>query len=239
MFLQDLKRVLKANLLPALALQCLAVFLFWAYYYWPEGRHALESLAVFKKSTGLAYAFVASALSGAVLPCCFQGLQRGTHRRLGLVAVVALTVYYGTRGWLIDGFYVLQTHLWGDKPDAFTVAIKIVCDLGLFSPTLAVPSVVLMYGWVDAGFNWKRYKTQFEGRWYRDKVVPTLYMAWLVWLPVLCVLYALPSSLQFVVVMIVQCFWALLLVVLTDRGENEKVQQAKCRQKAAVVAEPS
>jgi len=57
--------------------------------------------------------------------------------------------------------------------------------------------------------------------------LPLSPVAWLVWTPALVVVYSLPPGLQFPVAAIIQCFWALILVVLTDKGrKTPKLEQA-------------
>lgn len=216
---QELAGAARANLAPAIALQGFAAFLLWAYYFWPRGHAALDQLAQLKQGSGPVFAFVASAVAGALLPYCFQSLQRGDHRRLAIGALLPLILFWGLRGWLVDAFYLLQTLLWGDNAQPATIAIKIAFDLAVFSPLVAIPSITLMFGLVDCDFDFAVWSTRFDDGlivWWLRSVLPLLATAWMVWLPSLLVIYALPSGLQFPVQAVVQCFWSLVLVVVTD-----------------------
>ena len=219
----------RANILPAIGLQSVALFLLWAYHFWPAARTTLEQLALWKQSTGYIFSFVTSALAGALLPFVLQRLQSGSHRRMTFAALPELLFFWGVRGCIIDAFYLLQAVLWGDNAQPSTLAIKIFCDLVLFSPLIAAPSIALMFSWADSERQPARFRAVFAGgfrNWFGRDVWPLVQMAWIVWLPVLAVIYALPAGLQFPVQVIIQCLWALIVVVLTDKNKNEKGQTA-------------
>ena len=221
-FYREMLGVARANLLPALVLQAIAVFLLWSYHYWPAAQNALNQLAKIKLASGFLFAFVASAIAGAVLPLIMQSLQRGDHRRIAASALPALFLFWGLRGCLVDAFYQLQSAVWGNEARPATLAIKIVCDLGVASPLVFIPFLVLIFSWADTQGNISLMRESFRdgiGRWWRREVLPISPVAWLVWTPALVVVYSLPTGLQFPVAAIIQCFWALILVVLTDKSQ--------------------
>lgn len=224
---RDFLDAARANVLPAIGLQSFALFLLWAYHFWPNLHDMLEQLALWKQNTGYLFSFVASTLGGALLPFVLQRFQSGSHRRMTLAVLPDLLLFWGVRGCLIDAFYRVQTLWWGDNALPQTLVIKIAVDLLLFSSIIAAPMIALMFSWVDSERNFSRMRLIFAGgfgKWYRRDVWPLLRMAWIVWLPALAVIYALPSGLQFPVMVIIQCLWALILVVLTDKNQNEKSQ---------------
>lgn len=216
-FFQDLRRAARANFIPALLLQAVAFSILWSYHHLPEAQAAFDRLADFKTRTGPVFAFASSAIGGAIFPFILQSLQRGSHRRIALSTLPIFIVFWGSRGWLVDGFYQLQSFLWGDNAHLSTLLAKIVCDLGLFSPLIGVPTLALIYGLADCNFQWKDFRRELRRGWYTRHAMPIVRMAFIVWLPALFVIYALPQALQFPVAAIIQCFWALVLVVLTDR----------------------
>lgn len=213
-------RALRANLLPTLLVWALAASILVGYFGVASARDALNALASFKTRVGWPFTVVASALSGAVVPFLLQGLQSGAHRRVSTGALLFLIPFWGVRGLLIDGFYDVQAQVWGDGPQLATVLAKTACDMLLFAPLLAIPSLSLAFGLVDSDFSLSRFAKEF-GRdasghgWYRRRAWPILQMTWLIWVPALGAIYALPQTLQFLVAAIIQCFYSLLLVVLT------------------------
>ncbi len=52
---------------------------------------------------------------------------------------------------------------------------------------------------------------------YRDKIVPTLFTTWAVWIPLTAMIYSLSLALQFPLFSLVLTFWVLLLTYMTNR----------------------
>ncbi len=222
-FFHDFRQAASANFLPAAALQCIAFFVLWSYYSWPAAQYFLDQVGQFKSDFGYGFAFVASAFSGAVLPLALQGLQRGAHRRLNIALLPSLLLFWGLRGCVVDVFYLCQSMAWGNNSEPQTLAIKIVCDLGMFTPLIGVPTLALMFNWLNAAGSSERFRSNFTHGffvWYQREAWPLIPASWMVWLPALIVIYALPINLQFPISIIIQCFWALFLVVLTDKSQS-------------------
>lgn len=216
-FSQDFQRAARANLIPIVLLQCAVGFILWSYFEWPAAHQAFLALADFKARTGYFFAFVAAAFGAAIIPFALQSLQSGSHRRISGSALAVLVLFWGLIGCLVNAFYAGQAMLWGDNAQLSTLIIKVICDQGLFTPLLATPLVAMVYGLVDAKFQWSKCKVRLRGNWYSREVLPLVRMAWLVWIPAVFVIYTLPQDLQFPIQAIIQCLWALLLTVLTDR----------------------
>jgi hypothetical protein len=126
-------------------------------------------------------------------------------------------VFWAMQGALVDGFYTLQALVFGDKPGVATVLVKVAVDMLIFTPFLSMPLALSAFEWKDTGFSVARWKERRGERWYRRRVIPIYIAALLVWTPTVAVLYALPLALQFPIQAIVQCFWGLILVILTDK----------------------
>jgi len=225
---RDLTQAARANALPAIGLQSVALFMLWAYHFWPAARLVLEQLAAWKQSTGYVFSFTAAALGGGLLPFVLQKFQKGNHRRIEAKFLPDLVLSWGARGCLVDAFYRAQTAMWGDNALPQTLLIKIICDLMIFSPLIAAPSIAIMFSWTDSERRLKDFREVFAvglRRWFGRDVWPLVRMAWVVWLPALAVIYALPAGLQFPVQVVIQCLWALILVVLTDKTQEEAQTQ--------------
>ena len=217
-FVRTLVGVAYANRIPAVGLQSVALFLLWSYHFWPAARAALGQMALLKQNSGLGFAFVASAFASALLPLVLQTLQQGAHRRMVIGALPAAIVFWGLRGCLTDLFYSLQSAVWGNNALPLTIAIKVFCDLAIFTPCLSVPVVVLFFSWLDGDL--RHSFREGAAAWWLREVWPLVRAAWVVWLPALMVIYALPTNLQFPISVLIQCFWTLFLVVLTDKGRT-------------------
>ena len=60
-------------------------------------------------------------------------------------------------------------------------------------------------------------KRAFTWNHYRDKIVPTLLATWVVWAPLMAIIYSLPYPLQFPLFSLALTFWVLLLTYMTNR----------------------
>lgn len=212
-----LRTAFRANLIPAVALWGFALTLLVLYYVHPATRGALDSLAHLKTSLGLGFVMPAQAIAGGLLPFLFQKMQSGDHRKTAAIHVPYLMTFWALQGAMLDGFYNLQAVIFGDNANASTVLLKVACDMLLFTPFLAMPLVTTVFELKDAGFSFERWKQSRGENWYRRRVFPIYLAALLVWTPTVAVLYALPLPLQFPIQAIVQCFWGLILVIMTDR----------------------
>lgn len=185
------------------------------YYNAPPFHQALEHLAQIKADFGLLFVMPAQALAAGVLPFAFQQLQREDTHRIRLAHLPYLCLFWACQGAITNGFYALQAHLFGDNPAVTTIALKTAVDMLLATPFIFMPLVVWAYAFKDAGFSFKRTVKHMGPDWFRRRCLPVYYAALLVWAPTVCVVYSLPLALQFPVQAIVQCFWGLILVVIT------------------------
>lgn len=204
----------RANLVPGLLLQGVALLLVLAYYFWAPARDAFESIAVFKKQIGVFYAIFAMAFFAGLLPLILQRLQPGAARE-SLRLWPFYIVYWGFLGVIIDAFYNLQAFFFGQGTDFTTIALKVAVDMLIFTPVFAMPLVMWSYAWKDNGFNFDRTRRAVGSGWYGARVWPMIVAAWMVWIPAVSLIYALPLALQFPIQNIVECMWVLILMFLT------------------------
>lgn len=213
-----LKTAFRANLIPAIFLWGFALALLLLFYLSPPAGAVLNQLAAFKTRLGLGFSMPAQAFAGGLLPFLFQKLQRGNHRKTALAHVPYLMAFWACQGALTDGFYRLQAHTFGDNNWPATVALKIVFDMLLYTPLLSVPLTVLAFEFKNNDFSLAPTLRPLGIAWYRSHVAPIYAASLLVWTPTVAVLYSLPLALQFPMQAIVQCFWGLIVVILTSRS---------------------
>lgn len=212
-----MRRAFAANFVPALALWSLAVLLLALYFYFPPARAALNQLAALKDRLGWGFSMPAQALAAGLLPFWFQRLQRGDHRRLTWAQLPFLLLVRAVMGAMTDEFYTLQAFLFGDSSAPSTILLKTAFDLLVYTPLLVLPLVVWTFGLMDNGYALDTTRAALGPDWKTRRVLPLYFAALIVWLPTLGILYALPLALQFPFQAIVQCFWGLVLVILTDK----------------------
>lgn len=125
--------------------------------------------------------------------------------------------FWAFLGALTNTFYDVQAHVFGDNVALKTIALKTTVDMLLYTPMLSMPLIILAYAYKDANFSFRRMRQSLGASWYRTRVMPVYSASLLVWTPTLFVLYALPLALQFPLQALVQCFWGLILVIMTRR----------------------
>ena len=215
--ISTLRRAFAANIVPAVALWSLAVALLALYYHWPPATLAFNNLAALKTRLGLAFIMPAQTLAAGVIPFLFQRFQRGDHRRLTWAQLPFLLVVRALMGVMNNEFYNFQAFLFGDSNAPPTVLTKVAVDMLFYTPFIVVPLVVWLFGLMDNNYSFDTTRAALGADWKTKRGVPLYFAALLVWVPTLGVIYALPLALQFPFQAIVQCFWGLVLVIMTDK----------------------
>ncbi|HEX2100552.1 MAG TPA: hypothetical protein VHF69_07815, partial [Candidatus Synoicihabitans sp.] len=180
----------RANLLPGLALQALAVAVVLAYYHVPAVRDALTRLTAFRAEVGVLYAIVATAIFGGVLPSLYLRLRRATRHQYTWTQAAVLTAFWGYKGVEVDLFYQFNAWLIGEGHDVRTIALKTLVDQGVYCPFFAVPTSWFVYAWVSHRFDAGAMRERFRGgSWYAREVLPILVSNAAVWIPAVAIIY--------------------------------------------------
>ena len=212
-----LRRAFAANIIPAIALWSLAVALLALYFTWAPATAVFNDLAAFKMRLGWGFIMPAQALAAGLLPFLFQRFQRGDHRRLTWAQLPFLLFVRALMGVMTDLFYNLQAYLFGDSNAATTILIKTIFDMTIYTPLIILPLVVWTFGLMDNGYALDTTRASLGADWKTKRWLPLYLASLIVWVPTLAVIYALPLALQFPFQAIVQCFWGLVLVIMTDK----------------------
>jgi hypothetical protein len=194
-------RAIRANTLPGLVLWTVAGAIVAIYYLFPAAQPAFDTVAAWKTWGGFLYSILATAL--------FAGLIPAIVTRSPLPTLIFMVLFWGYRGLEIDLFYRFQAWLFGSEANFTTIAAKVAVDMFVYNVAWAASLQLLAYHWKDAGFrrgafrgfDWKVYWSQ---RW-----PVTLLSTWVVWLPVVSLIYSLPLPLQIPLFNLAACFWSL------------------------------
>jgi hypothetical protein len=86
---------------------------------------------------------------------------------------------------------------------------------------LSAPIQVLCFLWKDGGFSIAAMRAALARRslWQRTLVV--IFSTWVVWIPAVTIIYALPGALQIPLFNLVLCFWCLLMSFLSREAPAE------------------
>ena len=187
----------RANLLPGMALQAGALALVVAYYRHDATRELLGKITDWHLEAGFAFSFVSTALFGAVLPLLYLWSRSATRTRYDARQSAAIITFWAYKGVEVDALYRFLAFLVGTGHGVRTIVVKSFFDQFIYCPFFAVPITVLVYEWIEARFDHRVVCADLRaGSWYRRRGMKVLISSFGVWLPAVCIIYALPTPLQ-------------------------------------------
>ncbi len=215
-------RAARANLIPGLILQALMVALLLGYYFHPLTTARLDLLADLKQRWGFGYSALSAVIAGALIPEIMRVLafQQGRARRANFANLLFTIPFWCGMGMLVDAFYRTQALVFGGEPTFQVVALKVFCDQFLYSPFIATPLTCWLYDWKLAGYRLAGAHRFFTLAYARDVMLPVIFANWGVWIPVVAVLYSLPSTLQIPLFGLALSLWVMLLTWISERRND-------------------
>ena len=221
-------QAVRANIAPALILQTLMLAVVAGYFASPSFAETLNRLAEIKRAYGLMFVVGATVLAASILPEIFLVLffQGGRVRRQNFRNLLFTAPVWAFAGITVDFLYRGLAALLGDTSSVPVVVAKICLDQFVYNIFFAAPYSVLAYHWKNIGFDFAALWRAFTFRFYRDKILPTLFTNWAVWIPLMAMIYSLPLALQFPLFSLALTFWVLLLTYMTNRFAAETRRSA-------------
>lgn len=212
-------RAARANLIPGLILQALMVALLLGYYFHPATTQWLDRLADMKLRWGFGYSALSAIIAGALIPEIMRVMifQKGRARRENFANLLFTIPFWCGMGMLVDAFYRTQAIVFGSEPTFLVVAVKVFCDQILYTPFIATPLTCWLYDWKLAGYRFDGARRWFSVDYARDVMLPLVFANWGVWIPVVTVLYSLPSTLQIPLFGLALSLWVMLLTWISER----------------------
>ena len=212
-------RAARANVVPGLIVQGVMLGLLLAYYYYPPTTVLLNRLAVLKGRWSYGYSAVSAIIAGALIPELLRILvfQHGKIRRANSANLLFTIPFWCLMGTVVDGFYRMQA-IWFGADAVFSVVLnKVLVDQFLYNPLFAAPFTAALYDWKNRGYGRHGLHVFFTPKYYRDVVLPTLCATWGVWIPVVSILYSLPSLLQIPLFGLALSLWVMLYTWMSER----------------------
>lgn len=205
--------------MPGLIVQALMLSILIAYFFWPPTRDWLDELAEVKARWGYGYSAINAIVAGAVIPELLRIIlfQRGKLHRTNLSNLLFTAPFWCVMGLAVDYFYRCQAGWFGGEATFTTVTKKVLVDQFLYNPLFAGPVTTWLYDWKSRGFRFQVTGVFFTARYYRDFVVPTLFATWGVWIPVVSILYSLPSLLQIPLFGLALSLWVVLYTWMSEQ----------------------
>jgi len=203
---------------PFLLIQSAAVALALAYHFSPGVRAACEVVGSWKVSGGLLFAAVSGSLAGGLLPEIAKVLtDRSLAGLRGRGRTIAFNLtFFAFNGMVIDRFYWLEAVVFGSQASLRTVITKTLFDQFVFSPLWLV-FISLLFLWRQRGFSLAATLPALGRGFYRARVLPLLIPNWFFWIPMVSIIYALPSPLQFTLFVPALGAWSLIMVFIAER----------------------
>lgn len=216
-------KAFRVNLLPGLFLQFFMAAMGAAYLWNPAARHAFAELALIRSHWGLLFSFLGTSFASALLPEVLRLLlpqrTQSNNKQSSLRSRLLFAIpFWGLVGMQVDLFYRLQYQLFGLSDSALVIIKKVVVDAFLYCPLLAVPQVVCVLLWRDHGFTFHGFQNHTPARFYALKIFPVLMANWMVWIPLVCIIYSLPAALGVPFYIVAQSFWVLVLTTLSSKS---------------------
>lgn len=209
---------LKQNLLPGLVLQLFAVSILIIYFFVPGSKPVFSWFGLLKQEYGFTYSFIATAIFGGLIPFLYLWLsKRLAPNRSILGLLVFYIVFWGLKGMEVDFFYRLQADWFGTGNEVKTIVTKMAADQFLYSALWAAPGITIVYLWMESNWSIAECKRAMDRKFFCVKIPTVILSNWLVWIPAVCVIYAMPGELQIPLFNLVLCFWVLLLAVLNKK----------------------
>lgn len=209
---------LKKNLLPGLVLQVFAVSILLIYFFVPASKPIFTLLGELKQTYGFGYSFIATAVFGGLIPFLYLWLSNSlAPNRNVLGLLVFYVIFWGLKGMEVDFFYRLQADWFGTGNEVKTIVTKMAVDQFLYSALWAAPGISIVYLWMESNWSIAQSKKAMTKDFFCVKIPTVILSNWLVWIPAVSVVYAMPGELQIPLFNLVLCFWVLLLAVLNKK----------------------
>ena len=216
-------RSARANLVPGLALQAFALVVVLGYYWHGPTHELLTQLSELRARMGLPFAIISTGLFGGFLPLLYLKSSAATRAQLSWRSGFLYTAYWAYKGIEVSAWYTFLAWAIGDSPDLGKVVTKTVIDQFIWCPLWAVPSTAVFYFWCQHDCRLDAVVADLRHpRWYARRVLPQLFANTGVWLPLVCIIFALPTPLQLPLQNLVLCFYCLLLAHMTRRTQTRR-----------------
>jgi len=204
---------------PVLAIQATAVLLVVAFYLSPQVREVSATLAKWNQAGGLLGAAITTVVASVAIPRIFTAIVGWKQPKQDSKDFLFELGYWVFIGVEIRLFYSLQSLIWGDAPTFATVAKKVAFDMLVFTACWNMPVSALMFLWRDRGFSGKRTAEAIKEGDLVPRIAAFIVGAVGFWLVMVSAIYSLPYDVQFVLFLLAQAAWALILLAM-DRAKR-------------------
>ena len=215
----------RANVVPMVVLWLAAFATVIGYYALPGFADLLEPLAKWQRDNGAFAAFASLAVFCGVIPGLFLCTIKSLRPRYPLATIVVLSVWCGMWGVVNNWMYVFLDGWLGSGRDMGTLFMKTAFDQFVWTVFLVAPANAAFCFWLGRDFSFSRTRTAWPANFARDVFLPNLLANWIVWIPVLCVVFAFPLSLQIQLAGLASSFWTLMCLQIGRRSAACEIKE--------------
>ncbi len=216
--LEPALRGLRAYWPAFLGIQIFAFLCTAAFFVSPTVREWCEILMRWKIAGGLLFAAVANVVTGGVVPELLKWKLRPSSLSNPTAGeLVHQFIMLAVLGISVDLFYQLQNVLWQGLDGVPALIGKILLDQFIYTPLVALPFIVLWFLWREHDYDLAATRRAATFPLIRRRVCEILVSNVIFWVPILVALYSLPTPLQFLLFLIVNAAWCLLLIFIARR----------------------
>jgi hypothetical protein len=215
----------RACLVPGIILQCVGVLILVLYFRIPQGKAFFDAVADmqsgFSWAGDTAFKIACYLFFSAFVPLVFCfALPRLRPPRPWWRAVAFAVGFWFIMAVSVVFLYMAQARMFGMERDIWTLLKKTAFDQFVYSAFYGAPLVAVAHFWKDRGYKFSAVAEMLRSEgWFGRLIVPTLFMSWVVWIPMLFVIYSLPFPLQTHIGGLVNGFWSLISLQIAARAK--------------------
>lgn len=211
---------------PFVLLQAAAFGLVIAYYTNDHARSVCEKLSQLKQQGGYLFSAITTAIAGALLPEIAKAIVLGEWKinRKRLNDTFFILCAFAINGVMTDAQYRGLAWLLGHDSHFWTIIRKTLVDQFITTPGYSIPYWVLVYRLRAHRYRIIPTLAEISPRWYLMRALPLLIPAWCYWIPMVLLIYALPTPLQFCLFCFAVAAWSLLMVFVAGGGGEVRIE---------------
>ena len=214
------RQSLCANLVTGVVLWSFGLLIILSYHWSPGFSHLLGNLGSLKKEWSYLYSCISTVFFGGLIPYLFLYLREMIPVGLKISWLLFFLIYWGIKGMEVDAFYRLQGYLFGYESTFRTILTKVLVDQFVYCIFWSAPFTALFYGWKKAGFKFDSDPPWLSARFIFEESIFLLISTWIIWIPSVSIIYAMPENLQIPLFNITLCFFVLVISVIESRKQS-------------------
>jgi hypothetical protein len=198
-----------------LLIQLLALGVVLAYYCIDGTAGLFAAVANWKTSGGLFFSAVTTIISGGILPELLKRHFRPAGMRApGLGELCHQFTMWAALGIVVDLFYRLQSICFGDGTDPLTLLAKVSVDQLLLTPFFSLPCITLWFALREVHYEPKAFLRCLRFKELSKRVLPLWATSLCFWPVMLCIVFSLPTPLQFPLFLLGNAAFSILMIFI-------------------------